>query len=113
MPHVPDPAPDTAATARALAPRTQQGGHPPGHHRRRPGSPCAAKDPGNFTVEDIADAAGISRRTFFNYFSSTEAALAAVTYGFLDKALQQFRLRPAGEPILESARAALVDSPTP
>jgi AcrR family transcriptional regulator len=66
------------------------------------------KGPGNFTVEDISDAAGISRRTFFNYFSSTEAAIAAVTSGFLDKALQQFRLRPAGEPILESARAALV-----
>lgn len=66
------------------------------------------KGPGNFTVEDISDAAGISRRTFFNYFNSTEAAIAAVTSGFLDKALQQFRLRPAGEPILESARAALV-----
>jgi AcrR family transcriptional regulator len=59
-------------------------------------------------VEDIADSAGISRRTFFNYFNSTEAAIAAVTFSFLDKALQQFRLRPAGEPFLESARAALV-----
>ena len=67
-----------------------------------------AKGPGNFTVEDVADSAGISRRTFFNYFSSTEAAIAAVTFGFLDKALQQFLLRPAGEPFLESARAALV-----
>lgn len=64
--------------------------------------------PGNFTVEDIADAAGISRRTFFNYFASTDAAIAAVTYSFLDTALQQFRLRPATEPILESATAALV-----
>ena len=69
--------------------------------------------PGNFTVEDIADAAGISRRTFFNYFGSTEAAIAAVTFGFLDKALQQFRLRPAGEPFLESARAALVELADP
>ena len=69
--------------------------------------------PGNFTVEDIADAAGISRRTFFNYFSSTEAAIAAVTFGFLDNALQQFRLRPAGEPFLESARAALVELADP
>ncbi|AXJ10437.1 TetR/AcrR family transcriptional regulator [Arthrobacter sp. PM3] len=66
------------------------------------------RGPGNFTVEDIAEAAGISRRTFFNYFGSTEAAMASVTFGFLDTALQQFRLRPAGEPILESARAALV-----
>ena len=69
--------------------------------------------PGNFTVEDIADAAGISRRTFFNYFGSTEAAIAAVTFGFLDKALQQFRLRPAGEPFMESARAALVELADP
>jgi AcrR family transcriptional regulator len=64
--------------------------------------------PGNFTVEDIAEAAGISRRTFFNYFSSTEAAIASVTNGFLDSALELFRKRPADEPILESARAALV-----
>ena len=64
--------------------------------------------PGNFTVEDIAEAAGISRRTFFNYFSSTEAAIASVTNGFLDSALEQFRRRPADEPIIESARAALV-----
>jgi len=72
-----------------------------------------SKGPGNFTVEDIADAAAISRRTFFNYFSSTEAALASVTHGFLDNALAQFRLRPADEPILESARAALVQLADP
>ncbi|MCB5274262.1 hypothetical protein BJG92_01792 [Arthrobacter sp. SO5] len=71
------------------------------------------RGPGNFTVEDIAEAAGISRRTFFNYFSSTEVAIASVTHGFLDKALQKFRLRPAGEPILESARAALVELADP
>ena len=69
--------------------------------------------PGNFTVEDIAEAAGISRRTFFNYFGSTEAAIASVTNGFLDSALEQFRRRPADEPILESARAALVELADP
>ncbi|MDQ0924292.1 AcrR family transcriptional regulator [Pseudarthrobacter sp. W1I19] len=67
-----------------------------------------SRGPGSFTVEDIAETAGISRRTFFNYFSSTDAALAAVTHGFLDNAIQQFRLRPADEPILESAQAALM-----
>ncbi|MCU1433545.1 MAG: TetR family transcriptional regulator [Pseudarthrobacter sp.] len=71
------------------------------------------KGPGNFTVEDIAETAGISRRTFFNYFSSIEAALASVTHGFLDSALQQFRQRPADEPILESARAALMQLADP
>ena len=50
--------------------------------------------PGNFTVEDIADAAGISRRTFFNYFSSTDAALASITHGFLNNAIQRLQLRP-------------------
>lgn len=71
------------------------------------------KGPGNFTAEDIAEAAGVSRRTFFNYFGSTEAALASMTHGFLDNALQQFRLRPASEPILESARAALMELADP
>lgn len=66
------------------------------------------KGPGNFTVEDIAAAAGISRRTFFNYFSSLEAALASVTDSFLESALDEFRKRPADEPVLESARAALM-----
>lgn len=64
--------------------------------------------PGNFTAEDIAETAGISRRTFFNYFNSTDAALAAITHSFLDNAIQQLRLRPAEEPILESAQAALM-----
>jgi AcrR family transcriptional regulator len=63
---------------------------------------------GNFTVEDIADAAGVSRRTFFNYYASTEAAIGNVTHGFLDVALQQFRLRPPDEPVIVSAREALV-----
>lgn len=67
-----------------------------------------SKGPGNFTVEDIADAAGISRRTFFNYFGSTDAALASITHGFLDNAIQQFKLRPAEEPILQSAQEALM-----
>ncbi|MFS0715938.1 TetR/AcrR family transcriptional regulator [Arthrobacter sp. 1P04PC] len=67
-----------------------------------------ANGPGNFTVEEIADAAGISRRTFFNYFGSTDAVIASVTHGFLDTALQQFRLRPVTEPILEAARASLM-----
>ncbi|MFK0001694.1 TetR family transcriptional regulator [Paenarthrobacter sp. NPDC090522] len=64
--------------------------------------------PGNFTVEDIAASAGVSRRTFFNYFPSLEAALSSVADGFMDRALEQFRLRPSDETILESAQAALM-----
>jgi AcrR family transcriptional regulator len=58
---------------------------------------------GGFTVEELAEAAGVSRRTFFNYFGSVEEAIAAPTFGFLDAALDQLRDRPADEPILESA----------
>lgn len=67
-----------------------------------------SKGPGGFTAEDIAEAAGISRRTFFNYFNSTDAALASVTHGFLDIVIRQLQLRPAEEPLLEAAQAALM-----
>ncbi|MFJ4227015.1 TetR family transcriptional regulator [Paenarthrobacter nicotinovorans] len=67
-----------------------------------------SKGAGNFTVEDIAASAGVSRRTFFNYFPSLEAALASVADGFMDRGLEQFQLRPADESILESAQAALM-----
>lgn len=58
---------------------------------------------GGFTVEELAEAAGVSRRTFFNYFSSLEEAIAAPTFGFLDVALARLADRPVDEPILESA----------
>lgn len=58
---------------------------------------------GGFTVEELAEAAGVSRRTFFNYFGSLEEAIAAPTFGFLDVALARLADRPADEPILESA----------
>ena len=63
---------------------------------------------GNFTAEDLADAVGISRRTFFNYFPSPEAALAATVQNFLDGAIEEFRQRPADETILDSAIAAVM-----
>ncbi|MEE2569335.1 TetR/AcrR family transcriptional regulator [Pseudarthrobacter sp. J64] len=72
-----------------------------------------SKGYGNFTVEDIAGTAGISRRTFFNYFNGIEAAVASVSEGFLDNVLVRFRLRPTDEPILESARAALSELADP
>jgi AcrR family transcriptional regulator len=63
---------------------------------------------GDFTVEDVAEAAGISRRTFFNYFPSAEAALAVPTESFLDNAINEFLQRPQDEPLLESAQQALI-----
>jgi AcrR family transcriptional regulator len=62
---------------------------------------------GEFTVDDIAAAAGVSRRTFFNYFSSAEAAIASFTQKYLDSVIEQLLRRPSNEPLLESAQHAL------
>ncbi|MDQ4490387.1 TetR/AcrR family transcriptional regulator [Sinomonas sp. ASV486] len=64
---------------------------------------ATARGLGGFTVEELADAAGVSRRTFFNYFSSVEEAIAAPTFGFLDTALGKLTSRPADEALLDSA----------
>ena len=71
------------------------------------------RDIKEFTVDDVANAAGVSRRTFFNYFSSVEAAVASFTERYLDSLIDALRDRPADEPILASAGFALsaVDSP--
>lgn len=60
-----------------------------------------------FTVDDVANAAGVSRRTFFNYFSSVEAAVASFTERYLDSLIVELRARPVDEPILASAAFAL------
>ncbi len=60
-----------------------------------------------FTVDDVAAAAGVSRRTFFNYFSSVEAAVASFTQNYLDQVIVALQARPAEEPLLESAQFAL------
>ncbi|MFQ4149661.1 TetR/AcrR family transcriptional regulator [Arthrobacter sp. LAPM80] len=60
-----------------------------------------------FTVDDVAAAAGVSRRTFFNYFSSVEAAVASFTQNYLDQVIVELVGRPVDEPLLESAQIAL------
>jgi AcrR family transcriptional regulator len=56
----------------------------------------------NVLVEDIAAAAGVSARTFNNYFSSKGEAVAS---RHLDRCLrmaEDLRARPAGEPLWEA-----------
>jgi AcrR family transcriptional regulator len=60
----------------------------------------------NVLVEDIAEAAGVSPRTFNNYFSSKGEAIVA---RHLDRSLrvaQELRRRPASEPLWESITQA-------
>lgn len=68
---------------------------------------------GNFTVEDVAERAGVSRRTFFNYFSSVDAAISEPVGVFLEGVLDSFKARPSDEPILVSALAALEERAVP
>jgi AcrR family transcriptional regulator len=55
------------------------------------------------TVEDIADAAAISPRTFFRYFPSKEDVVVWDEHDML--APEFWESRPAGEPVAESVRA--------
>lgn len=66
-----------------------------------------SKGPGNFTADEVAADAGVSRRTFFNYFPSPESALAVHIEDFLDKVLPYFHARPEDEPLAESMLQAL------
>lgn len=58
--------------------------------------------PGSFTVDQIAEQAGVSRRTFFNYFHSAEDALTARTDGFLSLAIGIFARMPQDEPLFDA-----------
>lgn len=60
------------------------------------------------TVEQIARAAGVSRRTFFRYFESKEDVLAAHADRLGEQLYAELAARPAGEPPLVAIRNALV-----
>ena len=58
-------------------------------------------------VEDIAAAAGVSARTFNNYFSSKEEALLSVGADRGARMVAALRARPAGEPLWEALAHAM------
>ncbi|WP_431894385.1 TetR family transcriptional regulator [Micromonospora haikouensis] len=67
----------------------------------------------NVRVEDIAEAAGVSPRTFNNYFSSKAEAIAC---RHLDRSLRTaaaLRERPADEPLWVALTAAALEQFTP
>ncbi|WP_433802624.1 TetR family transcriptional regulator [Actinomycetospora sp. CA-084318] len=61
------------------------------------------------TIEQIADAADVSMRTFFNYFSSKEEAVVAGDSARGDALVELVRERPASESVLTALRTAVVE----
>lgn len=99
------------------APVARRRGHSPG---RRPVTSRAELERTAFalfaangfdetTVDDIASAAGIGRRTFFRYFPSKND----IPWGAFDLELEKMRARlkalPPDIPLMEAIRVALVD----
>src|SRR5262245_64576986 len=60
--------------------------------------------PDGMTVEAVAEAAGVSPRTFFNYFSSKEDAIMGVNPTDSSDLLADLLARPEDEPALDSLR---------
>jgi AcrR family transcriptional regulator len=62
----------------------------------------------NVTVEDIAEAADVSPRTFFNYFPSKEAALFGSSPARRVELRERIAHEAPGEPILDVLRAIMI-----
>ena len=61
------------------------------------------------TIEDIAEAADVSPRTFFNYFPSKEAALLGADPERTEGLRRRLVDEPSGKSPLEALRAVMVD----
>jgi AcrR family transcriptional regulator len=59
------------------------------------------------TVEDIAEAADVSARTFFNYFASKDEALTGSQFGDDTELHERFLAVPPGVPVIGALRIAL------
>jgi AcrR family transcriptional regulator len=67
----------------------------------------------NVLVEDIAEAAGVSARTFNNYFASKYEAICALQQDRAVRIGEALRARPAGEPLWESVTQAVLSQSGP
>lgn len=62
----------------------------------------------NVLVEDIAEAAGVSARTFNNYFGSKHEAICALGFDRAMRIGAALRERPPGEPLWEAITSAVM-----
>ena len=66
----------------------------------------------NVRVEDIAAEAGVSLRTFNNYFSSKEEAVVALAVDRAARICSALRARPAGEALADALSHAFIEQYT-
>ncbi|HEV2451878.1 MAG TPA: TetR family transcriptional regulator [Streptosporangiaceae bacterium] len=64
----------------------------------------------NVTVEDIAEAANVSPRTFFNYFPSKEAVLFGSDPDKAAALRERIAAEAPGEPVLEALRVVMASN---
>lgn len=64
------------------------------------------RGPAATTIDDIVERAGVSRRTFFNYYSSREAALTSSNPQAQKDLLESIRQAPPGLPAAQILRTA-------
>ena len=69
---------------------------------------AAERGPDQITIEEIADAADVSVRTFFNYFPSKEAAIVAWDHERMANLHGELRRRPSTESPLEALHQVLL-----
>lgn len=65
------------------------------------------RGPAAVTVSDICEAAGVSARTFFNYFEAKEEALLPWDRHLTGEVITRLAARPAAEPPLTAVRQAI------
>ncbi|PDT14663.1 TetR family transcriptional regulator [Rhizobium sp. J15] len=60
------------------------------------------------TIEDITEAADVSKRSFFDYFPSKEEVVFAWQDSFADRLMAAVAARPAEEPSVKAVEAAIM-----
>lgn len=68
---------------------------------------------GSVTVEQIAAAAAVSTRTFFNYFPTKEDAVIGWDPSMVEDMVEHLRCRPPEEPALVALRATMLHALSP